>query len=353
VGRLSLFLEAHMGIEGVGSKQSFGIADSESQPPDAKPIEQGGSSVEAYAAKEFDSVLGPAVQDFAQKRPDPTGWLGDVNVTGDQLRYSEVGQALEDPRTTEALSKMNEGQVRNVIENEIHKAWPKLDGEQTHDLVNKFVDQVKESARYHAMEGMRKEAVSTMRELAKAKDPEQKKLLEREANRLERAGGDTVFRAMADHDVSAAFMKKAGISAESLAGKQVAAAREQGNHDRENIETMKFACSVAAAFATGGVGAGGAFGAAVMSAPGVYEKYEAIDQAKAGELAKTMKPGAADAARRNAAVAAAGAGFEVALGGLTAHKLASATGLPEAASHALVTATVLEVEHAAQKKVNR
>jgi hypothetical protein len=274
---------------------------------------------------DFKSGIGAAVDNLAAKHGDPIGFFGNVNLK--QAEFDPLIRAAQTPSVRAALNSMSSGAVETQVEGMVKKAWPNLDAEQAHDVANKVMQQLRDQAKYDAGYGMCAKAKDMMLSAAdKVKDPKLAELLRHQAKELDSPAGARVFRAVADQDVAALYMKDAGVKPGSFAADQVAAAREQGKADNEQIEHMKLACSIAAVVATGGLGlsAGAAFGVSamsstVMNAPGIAEKVNAIDRAIAGEAAGTMEKGSVDRAKYNLKVAVAAYAGEVALGGAAAH----------------------------------
>ncbi len=354
--------------------------------------------------------LEPAIAKIAKQNPDPTNVLGDV-----ALKDSQVGPlltALQTEPNHALLGRMSEAELETTMEDLAHRSWPELPEQQKHELAMVLASKVREHAKFDAAFKMRDAAVDAMSSAADqleglSKDPRQlaqlkqqlsgpathqteelrarlgiddpsrlsrlddselgrriatrAELVRHEAGELKRAGANRIFMVCGDHKVADLYMERAGIQPGSVAGRQVDAAREQGKSDAESIEHMKLACSIAAAVATGGLGVGlagaavTAGGSAVMNAGSVYEKYKAIDAAKAGETAGTKELGAVGDAKWNFGVAAGVAGAEVALGGVVAnqgaHLLEKVVSheVGHAVSHVAVTVSAFALEQALSK----
>jgi hypothetical protein len=246
--------------------------------------------------------------------------------------------------------------VQGVIGRAVEQnpAWKSVEPEDKNKLINKLTSQVREAAKYEAGNKMRDTAANMMGAAASkletaAKNPnlsetsvkelkEQAGLLRKEQEELKKAPVNQLFLSMADHDVAKVYMRQAGIDPESIAGKGVMDARAQGKSDKESLEHMKMACSVAAALATGPLG--GAYVVAsglAMNAQSLNEKFNAIDRAKAGEKAGTMKDGAVDRARINFLIAAVVTGGEAVGGGHVAHWAEHTFGLSKSLAEGAVS----------------
>jgi hypothetical protein len=368
------------GISGVRSGEAASIDDVSASDTTQPSASQHDSSIEAHPAsnwesdhmsslREFRNKMGPAVASLARDHEDPS------SLTDNDARHSAFGKAVYQLRTT--LGSMNDGAVAAEMEDAVRRAWPNATPEDAHAGAARLTDQVREQAKYDAAFGMRDTAVEVMRNVGEkldklSKDPkelgalaqrlrempkdreealraklgledaklepkdmsakigERAKLLQREAKELSHADSERVFRAMSGHHVSETFMSQRGISPDSLAGRQVLVAREQGKSDKENIETMKRACTYTAAFFSGGLAAGGiaagmmasAAASFVMNSGSVSQKYREIDTARAGVSAGTMSGEAIKNAKFNFGVAATIAAAEGLSGGLLAHHTA-------------------------------
>jgi hypothetical protein len=274
---------------------------------------------------DFKSGIGSAVDNLAAKHGDPIGFFGNVSLK--QAEFDPLIRAAQTPSGRAALNTMSTAAVETQVEGMVRKAWPKLDAEDVREVAGKVTQQLRDTAKYAAGYGMCAKAKDMMLSAAdKVKDPKLADMLRRQAKELDSPAGARVFRAVADQNVAGLYAREAGIKPGSFAADQVAAAREQGKADNEQIEHMKLACSIAAVVATGGLGLSGmaAFGVSamsstVMNAPGIAEKVSAVDRAIAGEAAGTMEKGSVDRAKHNLKVAVAAAAGEVVIGGAAAH----------------------------------
>lgn len=397
-----------------GVSQSSPTDEVASAPPPPRP-EAEGSKVEAYQGpaapseskgQQLRKGLGSAVADIARKNPEPFGTVG--NVTIKEAQYEPLFKALQTEQNRALLGEMSEAELETAMADLVQKSWPHLSEQEKHELAGKLSQKVREHVKYDAAFKMRDAAVGTMNDAADSleklsKDPKQLEQLKQqlsgpatnqteklraqlgiddpsrmdpldvnemgrridarahlvrgEAKKLEQAGPERIFMVCADHNVADAFMERAGIQPGSVAARQVDAAREQGKSDKQSLEYMKLACSVGAAMATGGLGVGAVAGTAAsvtMAAPGLYEKYEAIGSAKAGESAGTKKVGAAEDAKHNRNVAVgfvvaeplAGTALSHAVGEVVGHFL---PGAAEAIAHGVVTYGAHDLEHALSK----
>jgi hypothetical protein len=124
-------------------------------------------------------------------------------------------------------------------------------------------------------------------------------LMSKEAFTMEGRGAEgSLSRSLLTHDVSASYLKAAGIAPGSFAAQGVAAVKARGEADEASIDHAKIAASVALSVASAGMGLGalGVIGAAGMSAglgaPSVLAAYEEVDSAAAGASAGTAAPDA-------------------------------------------------------------
>jgi hypothetical protein len=277
------------------------------------------------------------------------------NVVGKEAYYDRFADELKaSPGAMKALGKLSPREVEAQVDMSVNQTFPKMPAESRRELTAKLMQNLRFDSKVQAGYGMCDEAKAMIDRAADkldelAKHPtqlpadtrhtlglddckpnelprrlsEQASMFRRMAGELDSPAGARAFRAVAEHDVSAAFMRDMGIKPGSFAAEQVGAAREQGKADAAQIEHVKFVCAFAAAVATAGVGAVGvagmatsAFTSAVMNAPGLVEASTAVDRARAGEISKTMKKGAVERAEHNKHVKQVAFGAEIVTAGL-------------------------------------
>jgi hypothetical protein len=277
------------------------------------------------------------------------------NVVGKEAYYDRFADELKtSPGAMKALGKLSPREVEAQVDMSVNQAFPKMPAESRRELTAKLMQNLRFDSKVQAGYGMCDEAKGMIERAADkldglAKNPklldadtrhtlgldncrpnelgrrltEQAAMFRRMAGELDSPAGARAFRAVAEHDVSAAFMRDKGIKPGSFAAEQVAAAREQGKEDAAQIEHVKFVCAVTAAIATAGIGAVGvagmatsAFTSTVMNAPGLAEASTAVDRARAGEISKTMKKGAVERAEHNKHVKQVAFAAEIATSGL-------------------------------------
>jgi hypothetical protein len=343
------------------------------------------------------SLEGP-MKDLASDVKDP------FTASGPHFTFAQMNELTKQftsDTMKDAAGRLSNDDVAGLMYAQVRRAWPDATLEQKSELANHFTKRFGDAIRDGAAFKMKSLAVEKFRSTAKsftdtAKDPQKLQslsqkftsldskgqqafrdgfglakgskvtpetlalamngraaLLEKEAVAMEGRGTNTLFRELTRHDLREPLMKEAGIKPGSFAASQVDAVKQRGEAEEKTIEHAKLASALGVAVFTGGMGMGGlaAFGtSAAMSAPDVMLAWNAIDSAKAGESAGTMKQGAADEAK-NAAVAktAIAAGAAV-LGGVATgagHHLTEklATKLANVVAEEVVNAGVHGGEH--------
>lgn len=167
-------------------------------------------------------------------------------------------------------------------------------------------------------------------------------LMAHEAETMQFAGTNTLYRRLLTQDVSGIVAKEANIQPGSWAEAGLKGVREQGETDERTITIAKVTTSILLAGVSGGVGISGALAAggatAAMSAPGVLVAWHEIDAAAAGASAGTAAENAEEVGRHNAWVKTGEAAASVAFAGGFA-----AAGASEHAAHAVADHTLAHV----------
>jgi len=322
------------------------------------------------------SLEGP-MQELASEVRDP------FTATGPRFTFAQMNELTKQftsETMKDAAGRLSNDDVAGLMYAQARRAWPHATQEQKSELANYFTKHFGDAIRDGAAFKMKSLAVEKFQSTAKsftdtARDPQKLQslsqkftsldskgqqafrdgfglardskvtpetlalamngraaLLEKEAVAMEGRGTNTLFRELTRHDLREPFMKEAGIKPGSFAAAQVDAVKHRGEAEEKTIEHAKLASALGVAVFTGGMGMGGlaAFGtSAAMSAPDVMLAWNAIDSAKAGESAGTMKQGAAAEAKNAAVVKTAIAGGAAVLGAAIAgpgHHMAESLG---------------------------
>lgn len=267
--------------------------------------------------------------------------------------------AIGDEHLQKALGKLSRDQVEGLLLGQVMKAWPEAKPEEVEAMAKHLLQRLTDASRDHlafasqqvASEMMKKgaarfaelaanpkqlEQLSTALNQLAESDPKQarlqrslygledgpvtprslgealqarSKLMEHEAREMLEHAPGTLFRALKEQKLDGAVASKLGLEPGSLASSALALVKDKGVSDQETIERARFVAALAAAFATGGLGAGGLAGVAtgvggkvVMEAPELLHTWKEVDTARASESAGTMDAGAGEAAKRKAQV---------------------------------------------------
>ena len=300
------------------------------------------------------------ISELASKYPQPI-LFGNVKFKNRDVAFGAFGDALRESAFNEAAAKLSASEVRAAVTEQVKKAWPQAAPKEIEKLKQYFMGQIAESLRERAAPRIQDVATKMLGDAAKSFEktaddpaavlalatkltdqahpladpgeqasvrdlraafgldleksvvtPEELKaalkqragLLHQEAQKMKHHDRPTLFRALAEQDVGSLFKQAQGVREGSLLATQIDAVRAEGERERETIGHVKLVSVVTAAAFTGGLG-GAAMGVSVslsMSAPAVLEAWQAVDTARAGESAGTMKAGAGEAAQRRAVI---------------------------------------------------
>lgn len=365
-------------------------------------------------AKETVRGLAEPLAQLAAKYPEPLSFLGSLAFKDTELSLGGFGAIVGSDEFRKAAARLSPREFEGQLQAAVAKAWPHLPQDTQLALASRLTREAGEHLRDSTAFKLQDKATQMLRDTAKdfraatidperlrsllerlnrsgesrqdaaqtkslrealGLDPDQRKvspealtkalneratLMESEAAKMRARGVPTLFRALAEHELGEGFMKQAGIAPGSFLAAQVDAVKARGDDEKETIARARLATAIATAVVTGGIG-GAAFGigtSLAVSAPSVAQAWAAVDEARAGESAGTMKAGAGRNAKLRAVVstgeavvsAVAGAAANAALHGVT-EKLAAkvvAEELVKQAAHGVIDGAVhLGVEQAA------
>ncbi|MDP2273740.1 MAG: hypothetical protein Q8N23_15455 [Archangium sp.] len=313
----------------------------------------------------------------------------DADTSFKLKHVTAFGKAIQTPEFMSAAANLSPADVRARVEEQVKKAWPQASPEQTQQLKQYLMKEMGEFLRQGAAPRMQETATRMLDAAAKSFDktaanpsetaalatrltemahplapvedqcevrdlrialglkadqanvsPEdltkglkaRAALLHQEAKKMKYHDQLTVFRALAEQDVSGIYKQAKGIREGSMLAAQIDGVRQKGENENTAIAGAQLSAMVAAAVVTGGLGVGGFAGVAISSgaalslkAPSVLSAWQSVDTAKAGESAGTMKAGAEDEATQKAVIVTAEAVAGAGASALGSHQLHGAT----------------------------
>lgn len=361
-------------------------------------------------------ALDESLAKLAKKHPDPLGFFGFAEFKNKDVSLGAFGAAVHAETFEKAVGVLTPRDVRESVEAQVKKAWPKSTPEQAKELTNYFMSQICESLRErvapklqeavtkkfeHAASDFRKatsdpaqleQLAARLNEMTPGDQPsvrnlraglgldpdrrivtpdrlavalgERAALLEEEAHKMKVHARPTLFRSLAKQDLE--FAKQAGgIGERSLMSEQIDMVKVQGESEQDRITYAKYASAFVAGGFVAGMGLGGAaisemaLGVGVTSSaiavPTAAMAWEEVGTAQASESAGTMKAGAGEEARNQAVVETSMAVAAVAGGavlGKGLHVLHAAPELAQIGAHAFGELGVEYVSHQVGHAVN-
>lgn len=299
----------------------------------------------------------------------------DADTSFTVKHVTTFGKAIRTPEFMSAAANLSPADVRARVEEQVKRAWPQASPEQTQKLKQYLMGEMGQFLQQNLAPRMQETATQMLDAAAKTFDkmaanpaevaalatrltdmahpstpveervevrdlrialglkadeanvtPEELTnglkaragLLHREAKKMKYHDQLTVFRALAEQDVSGIYKQAKGIREGSMLAAQIDGVRATGQKENAAIAGAQFGAMVAAAVVTGGLGVGGVAGVAISSgaalslkAPSVLLAWQSVDTAKAGESAGTMKAGAEEAATQKAVIVTAEAALGV------------------------------------------